>query len=196
MAILENCKKPRGYIDITPKIVAIFSLKDCEEQLRRASAEKLRLAQALKSAYLAIQAALIAALSGPMDIGAHAEKLRKKKLEYYQNGIGERPADDRVLPFEGLLKRAMDAPLALTLSDVEQKLLTRLCCLRNNIEHPKQTSSSIEIAYILEVLPVAARTAVKLLGAVAHQLEPGVLDELNGLATQIEMHCHTMQAPL
>ena len=95
-AILANevsDEEPHDYIYITPIIVAIFSLKDCEEQLRRASAEKLRLAQALKSAHLAVQASLTAALAGSMNIGAHPEKLRVKKLQYYQNGIGERPAE-------------------------------------------------------------------------------------------------------
>ena len=201
LASAVSDEEPHDYIYITPIIVAIFSLKDCEEQLRRASAEKLRLAQALKSAHLAVQAALTAALSGSMNIGAHPEKLRVKKLQYYQNGIGERPAEDRVLAFNGLLQRAMGAPLEwtgepLVLNDVEQELLTRLCSLRDGIEHPKQMHWSIEIAYILEVMPLAARTVVKLLEVVVHHLEQGELAELNGLATKIKMHCHTIQAAL
>lgn len=74
MAILtsvESGEEPNDYIHITPEIVAIFSLKDCEEQLRRASDEKLRLAQAVKSAHLAVQAALTAALAGSMNINEY-----------------------------------------------------------------------------------------------------------------------------
>jgi len=103
MAILasaENGDRPETYIRITPEIVAIFSLKDCNEQLIRATDEKLRLAQAMKSAHLAVQAALIAALAGSMNIGAHPDNLRRKKLQYYQEGIGERPDSNRVMFFD------------------------------------------------------------------------------------------------
>jgi hypothetical protein len=102
LASLESGQEPHDYIHITPEIVAIFSLKDCEEQLRRALNEKLRLAQALKSAHLSVQAALTAALAGSMNIGAHPEKLRLKTLQHHQDGTGERPNDDRVLAFKGL----------------------------------------------------------------------------------------------
>lgn len=201
LASVENGDEPQDYIHITPEIVAIFSLKDCEEQLRRASDEKLRLAQAMKSAHLAVQAALTAALAGSMNIGAHPEKLRTRKLAHYQDGTGERPDDDRVLAFKGLLERAMSAPLEWThepliLSQREQMLLERLCLLRDGIEHAKQSHWGIEIAYILEVLPVAARTAVTLLGVVFHHLEPGELNQLQQLAAQIETHCEKMQEAL
>lgn len=201
LASVASGDEPHDYIHITPEAVAIFSLKDCEEQLRRASGEKLRLAQALKSAHLAVQAALTAALAGSMNIGAHAEKLRIRKLTYYQDGQGERPDDDRVLPFKGLLMRAMSTPLEwtqqpLTLDEREQELLARLCFLRDGIEHPKQTHWGIEIAYILEVLPLAARTAVKLLEMVVHHLEPEGLAQLRELAAQIETDCRTMQEDL
>lgn len=198
LASVESGDEPQDYIHITPEIVAIFSLKDCEEQLRRASDEKLRLAQAMKSAHLAVQAALTAALAGSMNIGAHPEKLRIKKLAFYQEGQGERPDDDRVLAFNGLLERAMSGPMEwtgqpLSLDEHEQELLARLCSLRDGIEHPKQAHWGIEIAYILEVLPVAAHTAVKLLEVVVHHLEPGELADLQGLAGQIENHCRAMQ---
>ncbi|GGD44397.1 hypothetical protein GRI62_10645 [Erythrobacter arachoides] len=201
VASVDNGDEPQGYIHITPAIVAILSLKDCEEQLKRAGDEKLRLAQAMKSAHLAVQAALTAALAGSMNIGAHPEKLRISKLAHYQDGTGERPDDDRVLAFKGLLKRAMSAPLEwthepLTLSEHEEQLLERLCFLRDGIEHPKQSHWGIEIAYILEPLPVAARTAVTLLEVVVHHLEPGELDQLEQLAAQIETHCDNMQEAL
>lgn len=54
----------------------------------------------------------------------------------------------------------------------------------------------IEIAYILEVLPLAAHTAVKLLQVVVHHLEPGELAQLQELATLIGIHCRAMQEAL
>lgn len=201
LAAVEIGDEPQDYIHITPAVVAIFSLKDCEEQLRRAKDERLRLAQALKSAHLAVQAALTAALAGSMNIGAHPEGLMAKKLAYYQEGEGERPDDDRVLAFKGLLERAMSAPLEwthepLNLSEHEQQLLERLCFLRDGIEHPKQSHWGIEISYILEALPVAARTAVTLLEVVVHHLEPGELAQMQELAAQVETHCRAMQEAL
>ena len=201
LASVESGEEPHDYIHISPAIVAIFSLKDCEEQLRRASAEKLRLAQAMKSAHLAVQAALTAALAGSMNIGAHPEKLRIKKLQFYQERIGDRPVEDRVLAFNGLLERAISAPMEwtgqpLALNENEKELLKRLCSLRDGIEHPKQMHWGIEIAYILEVLPLAARTAVKLLEVVVHHLEPGELTELQSLAAQIETNCRRLQEAL
>lgn len=136
-----------------------------------------------------------------MNIGAHPEGLRIKKLQYYQEGIGERPDEDRVLAFNGLLERAMGAPMEwsgqpLDLNEHEQELLARLCFLRDGIEHPKQSHWGIEIAYILEVLPVAAHTAVKLLEVVLHHLEQGQLSELHDLTVQVGTHCRTMEEPL
>lgn len=201
LASFESSEEPQDYIYITPEIVAIFNLKDCEEQLRRASDEKLRLAQALKSAHLAVQAALTAALAGSMNIGAHPEKLRFKKLAYYQEGKGERPTEDRVLAFSDLLDRALSTPMEwtgqpLSLDKHEQELLARLGLLRDGIEHPKQMHWGIEIAYILEVLPLAAHTAVKLMEVVVHHLEPGELAILQELAAQVEIHCRTIQEAL
>jgi hypothetical protein len=194
LAGVESGCEPQGYIHITPEIVASISLKDCEEQLRRASQKSLRLALAIKSAHLAVQSALTAALAGSMNIGAHPEKLRIKKLAYYQERKGERPDDNRVLAFKGLLERAMEVPLEwtqrpLSLDEHEKQLLERLCFLRDGIEHPKQSHWSIEVAYILEALPVAARTVVMLLEVVAHHLKPKELTKLKELARKIETHC-------
>ena len=198
LANVEAGEDPNDYIHITPEIVAVFSLKDCEEQLRRSTNEPLRLAQAAKSAHLAVQAALTAALAGSMNIGAHPEKLRTKKLQFYQEGVGHRPDEDRVLAFRLLLERAMSGPMEwtgepLTLTEAEQALLARLCFLRDGIEHPKQTHWSIEVAYILEVLPIAAHSVLKLLSVVFHHLELGELEELGHLAEKISAHCDNMQ---
>ena len=200
-AILANGQgdnEPDDYILITPEIVAKISLKDCEEQLWRSIDDTLRLAQAMKSAHLALHAALIAALAGSMNIGAHPEGLRVRKLRYYQEGTGERPDSDRVMSVDELLTKAMTSPREwtgqpLTLDPHERDLLARLSRLRDGIEHPKQAHWGIEIAYILEVLPLAARTTVKLLEVVAHHLEPGELFDLRTLSEGVEAICRNIQ---
>ena len=63
----------------------------------------------------------------------------------------------------------------------EQDRLARLCFLRDGIEHPEQMYLGIEVIYILEVFPLAAHIAVKLLGVVAQELP-----------AQIEDLCRTM----
>jgi hypothetical protein len=194
IASVESGEEPAGWIHISPVIVAIFSIRDCEEQLERSAAEPLRLAQAAKSAHLAVQAALTAALSGSMGIGAHPEKLRIKYLEYLQGASGERPESNRVMAFNDLLNQALSSPLEwsgkpLSIADEQLALLDRLGDLRDGIEHTKQVHWGIEVAYILEVLPVAAHLTAELLEVVFHHLEPGELDSVKSTAAHIEQLC-------
>ena len=194
MISVEAGDERKDYIHITPEVVAIFSLKDCDEQLRRANHEKLRLAQAVKSAHLAAQSALTAALAGSMSIGAHSEELKKRKQDFFKNCEEKITNDDRVMAFKGLLCLAMNSPFEwsgerLKLDEQEQVLLDRLCSLRDGIEHPKQVQWAIPANYILEMLPTAVRTAVSLLEVVAHHLDPGQIAELRDLAVRVETHC-------
>ena len=58
----------------------------------------MRLALAAKSAHLALQAALTAALAGSANIGAHAPKLRLAHLKYLNESraqTADRPTSDR-----------------------------------------------------------------------------------------------------
>jgi len=192
---VDRGEEPPGWVHLTPEIVAVFSIRDCEDQLRRSAAEPIRLAQAAKSAHLAVQAALTAALAGSMNIGAHPEKLRLQKLAYYQGSSpAERPTSNRVLAFKDLLERARTEPLEwsgqpLSISEQQQAMLNRLSDLRDDIEHTKMTHLSIEIAYILDVLPVAAHLTAKLLEVVFHRLESGDLEDVKVTAMAIERLC-------
>ena len=61
----EGARDPLGhYVEVTPRALAMLNLRDCAEQLERWREEPLRLAQAAKSAHLALQAALTDALAG------------------------------------------------------------------------------------------------------------------------------------
>ena len=68
------------YVEVTPRALAILNLRDCKGQLEGWMEEPLRLAQAAKSAHLALQSSLIDALAGSAGIGAHADKLRAAYL--------------------------------------------------------------------------------------------------------------------
>lgn len=187
-------EEPAGWIRLTPHIVAIFSICDCEEQLRRSPAQPVRLAQAAKSAHLAVQAALTAALAGSMGIGAHPEKLRIKYLEYLQGISAHRPDSSRIMAFNELLNQALSAPLEwsgkpLSLTDEQLPLIDRLSHLRDGIEHTKPMHWSIEVPYILEVLPVAAHLTVELLEVVSHHLKPGELESIKRTAARIDALC-------
>ena len=48
LASAESGDEPLGWIHVTPEIVAMFSIRDCEEQLKSSAADPIRLAQAAK----------------------------------------------------------------------------------------------------------------------------------------------------
>ena len=185
--------KESNWVVLTPERVAMISLIDCEEQLVKSGSDPLRLSLAAKSAHLALQAALTAALAGTANIGAHPEKLRVEYLNYLNDpdiSNTARPISDRVMGFGELLELAKignlpwsNVPLAV--DDNQQELLDRLTSLRHDIEHPKQNVHSIEPEFILQTLPVAARLTIELLETVFHHFESGEMGRLKKVADAI-----------
>jgi hypothetical protein len=113
----------------------------------------------------ALNSALVAALRGSAGIGAYPLKLRIQWLDYFEKSRTsaiEPPNRDRVEPFLDLLSRAQKAspdlqgePLVLT--DQEKKDLEKLNSLRDDIEHVKPTSWSLEIVGLPRISRAAAR---------------------------------------
>lgn len=181
-------------IELTPERVAVLSLIDCAEQLERSASDTNRLAFAAKSAHLALQAALTAALAGTANIGAHAPKLRSKHLKYLEDcreGCAEAPESDRVMSFSDLLDAATKEPLPwtgtpVTVSSYQLSMLDRLTAVRNAVEHPKQHVHSIEPRYVAEAIPVAAVVAFELLKIMFHHLEDAEITETERAVRRIE----------
>lgn len=169
------------YVEVTPRALAMLNLRDCDEQLERAKEQPLRLAQAAKSAHLALQAALIEALAGSASIGAYDDKLRAEYLAYFvasRDGDATHPKKDRVMRFSDLLARAMEHPMEwsgcnLKVSDDEMKALDRLSYIRDRVEHPRPQFHFIESLFIAMTLPVAARLTLELLDVCGHHYEEG-----------------------
>jgi hypothetical protein len=195
LAILSSREEDGAdWITVTPERVAVMSLEDCADQLERSTTDIDRLALAAKAAHLALQAALIAALAGSANIGAHPRKLRVEYLQYLEDersAGGERPASDRVMAFHELLAAATEEPLPwtgapLAVTDEGKEMLGRLTHVRHAVEHPKQSIHSIEPRYVAEALPIAAELVVQLLGSVSHHLEAGELNMLQKVAARIQ----------
>lgn len=169
------------YVEVTPRALAMLNLRDCKEQLERWKEEPLRLAQAAKSAHLAMQAALTDALAGSASIGAYDDKLREAYLAYFEasrEGEATRPDSDRVMSFPNLLARAMEHPMewsarSLEVSSEELEALDRLTFVRHRVEHPRPQFHFIEPLFIAQTLPVAARLTFDLLDVCAHHYEEG-----------------------
>jgi hypothetical protein len=169
------------YVEVTPRALAMLNLRDCKEQLERWKEEPLRLAQAAKSAHLAMQAALTDALAGSAGIGAYSNKLRAAYLAYFEasrDGDATAPTSDYVLRFDDLLARAMEHPMEwsgrnLEVSPEELKALDRLTFVRHRVEHPRPQFHFIEPLFIAQTLPVAARLTFDLLEVCAHHYEEG-----------------------
>lgn len=197
-----DCDAEFENVVITPERVSMISLIDCREQLDKSSIDKLRLALAAKVAHLALQAALTAAIAGTANIGAHPQKLRGQYLKYFEDsnsGTATRPDSDRVMSFVELLDAARTNTLpwtdtVLDVSDDEADLINRLTKVRHDVEHPKQLLYSIEPAYILRMLPIAARLTVTLLNSVFHHFEPGELEKIRIAVRAIEETCEATPA--
>jgi hypothetical protein len=178
---------------IEPRALAMISLRDCEEQLRRAKDEPLRLVQAAKSAHLALQAALVEALAGSANVGAYDDKLRAKYLAYL-NGDATHPESDRVMPFNDLLAKAMEHPMEwsgrkLEVSADELEALKRLTFIRDCIEHTRPASHIIAPSFIALTLPVAARLTLELLDVCGHRYEEGERSLVAATVTSITDRC-------
>lgn len=169
------------YVEVTPRALARLNLQDCKDQLERWQEEPLRLAQAAKSAHLAMQSALTDALAGSAGIGAYDDDLRAAYLAYFEesrNGEATPPKGDFVLPFPKLLARAIEHPMEwsgrkLEVSLDEMKALDRLTYVRHRVEHPRPQFHFIEPLFIALTLPVAARLTLELLDVCWHHYEDG-----------------------
>lgn len=185
------------YVEVTPRALAILNLNDCRQQLEGWIEEPLRLAQAAKSAHLALQAALTDALAGSAGIGAYAPKLRSEYLANFEesrDGEATPPRGDRVMHFNDLLARAMEHPMewcgrALEVSVDEIAALDRLTFIRHRIEHPRPISHFIEPMFIALTLPVAAQLTLQLLDVCYHYYEDGEREAVVASVSGITATC-------
>lgn len=189
------------YVEVTPRALAMLNLRDCKEQLERWQEEPLRLAQAAKSAHLAMQAALTDALAGSANIGAYDDKLRTAYLAYFEesrDGEATPPKSDRVMAFPNLLARAIDHPMEwsgqkLEVSSEEKEALDRLTFIRHRIEHPRPSFHLIEPRFIALTLPVAARLTLELLDVCWHHYEDGERAAIEMSVTAIAALCSEIE---
>ena len=186
---------------ITPESVAILGLVDCADQLKTAETQPLRLILAAKSAHLALQAALTAALAGTTGTGANDDELAAKHIAFLEDrGAGKvpYPNNDRVMSFPKLFAKAQKhLPWGdpIQVSEEENLLLSRLTSIRHDTEHPKQLRHSIQPAYIFEALPVAARLVVTLMETVHGHFSQNDLDELKRARDRIISFCAPVPTP-
>lgn len=185
------------YVEVTPRRLSMLNLRDCKEQLERWKEEPLSLAQAAKSAHLALQAALTDALAGSAGIGAYDDKLRAAYLAYFEasrDGEATPPKSDYVMRFDDLLARAMEHPMEwsgkkLEVTPDELMALDRLTHVRHRVEHPRPQHHFIEPLFIAQTLPVAARLTFDLLDVCSHHYEEGERDGVAATVAAIAELC-------
>jgi hypothetical protein len=195
-------RDPLGqYVEVTPRALAILNLRDCKEQLEGWKEEPLRLAQAAKSAHLALQSSLIDALAGSAGIGAYDDKLRAAYLAYFEasrDGEATPPKGDYVMRFDDLLARAMEHPMEwsgrkLEVSADELKALDRLTHVRHRVEHPRPQFHFIEPLFIAQTLPVAARLSIELLDVCSHHYKGGQRASVEDMVIAITDLCGVIE---
>lgn len=186
-----------GYVEVTPRSLSVLYLSDCLSHLRNWSTTRLRLAQAAKSAHLALHSALTDAVAGSAGLGAFKPELREKYLTFLEESRArevEPPQDDFVMSFEKLLSQTLSSPLEWTrrkiiLSVEEAEAIKRLTFIRHRIEHPRPISHFIEPTFIALTLPVAARLTLDLLDECSHHYLEGERDSVHETVRQICAHC-------
>ena len=185
------------YVEVTPRAISIFNLKECEDQLSRWKDEPLRLILAAKAAHLSLQAALIDALAGSASIGAYKPKLREAYLAYFNQPPDARammPNGDYVMHFKDLLAEAKEKPLEwsgqpLEICEEQQAALDRLSSIRDSAEHPSPGSHYFEPRFVLNVIPVSAHLTVRLLEECSHYYHEGELEAVVASVAAIEALC-------
>ncbi|MBM3952411.1 MAG: hypothetical protein FJ311_13295 [Rhodospirillales bacterium] len=127
---------PDDRIIFHPVSLAGEELVVCAKKLAAAESKPIQLLFAAKAAHAALQAALVAALSGPDYRGAYSDKTAKRHEETVAPSVEFDIKDYKVVNFLELIEKAKTKSL-LKLTEEENKLLERLSGIRDEIEHPK-----------------------------------------------------------
>jgi len=161
----QDTRMARNYIETSPHQLSSLCVVRASRAIGDTVADPAQWFLVIADLHRALNSALVAALRGAAGIGAYPLKLRREWLDYFeQSRTSEiKPPDrDRVQPFLDLLSRAQQASVdlqgaPLTLSDQERRDLEKLNSLRDDIEHVKPTSWSLEIFGLPRISRAAAR---------------------------------------
>jgi hypothetical protein len=154
----------REYIETSPHQLSAVCVVRASHAINEAMSDPIQWFLVIPDLHRALNSALVAALRGTAGIGAYPPKLRRQWLDYFERSRtsqADPPEKERVEPFLDLLNRGqqpspdlMGEPLRL--SDQETKDLEKLNSLRDDIEHVKPTSWSLEIVGLPRICRAAA----------------------------------------
>ena len=149
-------------VRIEAEEIAVTQIERLVEFRERAQADKLWWLDAVRSAHLALTAAMVAALEGSSGVGAMTPKSAEKTLKW----LGERERagptipKEHTLPFVGLVEAIQEpdrlqfgSPVELGPGQID--ILIELNWYRELIDHPKFTRWSVPVEALEEATSIA-----------------------------------------
>lgn len=176
---------------ISPHHLAALSLSRAANALSQTETDSATWFFIILDLHRALYCALVAALSGPAEIGAYSEKLRAEWIEYFEASRTdpnvEPPRKDYVALFTELLSRAEDgsAPLLQLTAETRADIL-KLNEFRGDLEHVKPRTWCLEIGGLPRMSMVAAEAFENLLQTFCHRLEEGEIDQVETAISKIK----------
>lgn len=186
------------YIRLETGEIAVWQLERLAEARERARVQPWFWIDAVRSAHLALTAAMVEALEGSSGVGAMTKAAAKATLEYFDadrtaGGHTPWPAE-RTMPFLGLLA-AIQLPHRLEFSqplriEAEQlSELRELNDLREKIDHPKFTRWGVPIEAFDSSTRAAADLFRRVIACVPHRFG----GDLSGRVTRALELCRELR---
>ena len=170
MTEIGQAQSDKNYARTSPQKLAVLCILRAAKTIKDSENDTELWFLAIPELHRAVYSALVAALSGTHGTGAFASKVQASWLEWLRGDWDKNnpPKSDRVDTFENLLKKAqrktqevvgdlMGEPLQLSAQECSD--LRKLNEFRDDIEHVKPTSWSLEVAG----LPRIANSVVSVL---------------------------------
>ena len=160
--------------------IAVVQIERLIEFRSRARDDKTWWLDAVRSAHLALTAAMVSALEGSSGVGAMRPKAAKKTLQWLEarDRTGMTMPREETLSFLELIE-ALGEPgrlqfgSAVVLGDDKQALARELNWFRELIDHPKFTRWSVPIEDVDGATALALDLIDELMGCVPQRYDPG-----------------------
>ena len=179
--ITAKKSRKRKYIEVTPQLLAVLAVERIVAYMSVLATQLSNWWFAIQDIDLALNAQMIAFLSGTGQLGALVEGHQKKFSDYHNDGDPNRayPVDKngemlkgRIADFSALLKRAEDPNFGfinnsqsfLSVSEKEKRDILKFHEFRSDIAHPRPLTWSVQAAGLPRMASACIRALEHLFG--------------------------------
>jgi hypothetical protein len=186
-----NATRVNDYATITPHHLAALSLSRAADALPSTETDPATWFFIILDLHRALYCALIAALSGPAEIGAYPEWLRTEWIKYFEesrtNPDAKPPEKEYVEHFTKLLSWAEDGSAPLLQLTAERRAdILKLNEFRGDLDHVKPRDWRLRIGGLPRMSMVAAEAFEILLQSFRHRLEEEEIEQVETTISKIK----------